>query len=182
MSPEKIKPVDMGYIFENLTQRFSESQRGCGAHFTSRDIVYLMTDLLVAADPHVFDGDHISKTVYDQTMGTPRCSAAPRSACARWTRMPRVTTFGQEFNPFTYGIAKANALIRGNDDSNMQFGDTLLATSSRATCLTTASRTHPSATRGTPRRTPLPPNTRKALREDSPRAFRQGRRADAFHP
>lgn len=49
MSPEKIKPVDMGYIFENLTQRFSESyNEDAGAHFTSRDIVYLMTDLLVA--------------------------------------------------------------------------------------------------------------------------------------
>lgn len=52
MSPEKIKPVDMGYIFENLIQRFSESyDEDAGAHFTSRDIVYLMTDLLIAADP-----------------------------------------------------------------------------------------------------------------------------------
>ena len=71
MAPNKIRAVDMGYIFENLIQRFSESyDEDAGAHFTSRDIVYLMTDLLIQADPHVFDGDHITKTVYDQTMGT----------------------------------------------------------------------------------------------------------------
>ena len=71
MSPDKIKAVDMGYIFENLIQRFSESyDEDAGAHFTSRDIVYLMTDLLIQADSHVFDGDRITKTVYDQTMGT----------------------------------------------------------------------------------------------------------------
>ena len=123
---EKIKPVDMGYIFENLTQRFSESyNEDAGAHFTSRDIVYLMTDLLVAADPHVFDGDHISKTVYDQTMGTSQMLSCTEERLRQMDEDARVTTFGQEFNPFTYGIAKANALIRGNDDSNMQFGDTL---------------------------------------------------------
>lgn len=89
MSPDKIRAVDMGYIFENLIQRFSESyDEDAGAHFTSRDIVYLMTDLLIQADPHVFDGDRITKTVYDQTMGTRRCSAAPRSACASSTPRP----------------------------------------------------------------------------------------------
>ena len=84
-----------------------------------------MTDLLVAADPHVFDGDHISKTVYDQTMGTSQMLSCTEERLRQMDEDARVTTFGQEFNPFTYGIAKANALIRGNDDSNMQFGDTL---------------------------------------------------------
>lgn len=128
MSPEKIKPVDMGYIFENLIQRFSESyDEDAGAHFTSRDIVYLMTDLLIAADPHVFDGDHIAKTVYDQTMGTSQMLSCTEERLRQLDSEARVTCFGQEFNPFTYGIAKASALIRGEDDSNMQFGDTLSA-------------------------------------------------------
>lgn len=128
MSPEKIKPVDMGYIFENLIQRFSESyDEDAGAHFTSRDIVYLMTDLLIAADPHVFDGDHIAKTVYDQTMGTSQMLSCTEERLRQLDSDARVTCFGQEFNPFTYGIAKASALIRGEDDSNMQFGDTLSA-------------------------------------------------------
>lgn len=126
MSPDKIKPVDMGYIFENLTQRFSESyNEDAGAHFTSRDIVYLMTDLLVAADPYVFNGKHINKTVYDQTMGTSQMLSCTEERLRQLDAEARVTTFGQEFNPFTFGIAKANALIRGGDDSNMQFGDTL---------------------------------------------------------
>ena len=70
-SPEKISAVDMGYVFENLVRRFSESyNEEAGAHFTSRDIIYLMSDLLVAGDESAFTGDGISKTVYDMTMGT----------------------------------------------------------------------------------------------------------------
>ena len=66
MSPDKITATDMGYIFENLIQRFSESYgEDAGAHFTSRDIVYLMTDLIIQADPHVFDDGKITKTVYE---------------------------------------------------------------------------------------------------------------------
>ena len=61
----------MGYVFENLVRRFSESyNEEAGAHFTSRDIIYLMSDLLVAGDKSAFTGDGISKTVYDMTMGT----------------------------------------------------------------------------------------------------------------
>lgn len=128
MSPDKIKAVDMGYIFENLIQRFSESyDEDAGAHFTSRDIVYLMTDLLITADPHVFDGDHIVKTVYDQTMGTSQMLGCTEERLRQLDADARVTCFGQEFNPFTFGIAKASALIRGEDDQNMQFGDTLSA-------------------------------------------------------
>ena len=126
LSPEKIKPVDMGYIFENLVQRFSESyDEDAGAHFTSRDIVYLMTDLIIAADPTVFDGDHIQKTVYDQAMGTSQMLSCMEERLCQLDTEARITTFGQEFNPFTFGIAKASALIRGEDDTNMQFGDTL---------------------------------------------------------
>ena len=126
MSPDKITPVDMGYIFENLVQRFSESyNEQAGAHFTSRDIVYLMTDLLIAADPNVFEDDHITKTVYDQAMGTSQMLSCTEERLRQLDGQARVTCFGQEFNPFTYGIAKASALIRGEDDSNMQFGDTL---------------------------------------------------------
>lgn len=128
MSPDKIKAVDMGYIFENLIQRFSESyDEDAGAHFTSRDIVYLMTDLLIQADPHVFDGAHITKTVYDQTMGTSQMLGCTEERLRQLDADARVTCYGQEFNPFTYGIAKASALIRGEDDNNMRFGDTLSA-------------------------------------------------------
>ncbi|WP_322151375.1 class I SAM-dependent DNA methyltransferase [Paratractidigestivibacter sp.] len=126
MSPDKITAVDMGYIFENLIQRFSESyDEDAGAHFTSRDIVYLMTELLVAADPHVFEGERITKTVYDQTMGTSQMLGCTEERLRQLDADARVALYGQEFNPFTYGIAKASALIRGEDDTNMRFGDTL---------------------------------------------------------
>lgn len=128
MSPDKIRAVDMGYIFENLIQRFSESyDEDAGAHFTSRDIVYLMTDLLIQADSHVFDGDRIAKTVYDQTMGTSQMLGCTEERLRQLDADARVTCYGQEFNPFTFGIAKASALIRGEDDANMRFGDTLSA-------------------------------------------------------
>ena len=69
MGPDKISAVDMGYIFENLVQRFSESyNEEAGAHFTSRDIIYLMCDLLVEGDSNAFNNDGITKTVYDLSL------------------------------------------------------------------------------------------------------------------
>lgn len=125
-SPEKISAVDMGYIFENLVRRFSESyNEEAGAHFTSRDIIYLMSDLLVAGDESAFTGDGISKTVYDMTMGTSQMLTCMEERLKQMDADADVTLFGQEFNPFTFGIAKADMLIRGGDPNNMQFGDTL---------------------------------------------------------
>lgn len=125
-SPEKISAVDMGYVFENLVRRFSESyNEEAGAHFTSRDIIYLMSDLLVAGDESAFTGDGISKTVYDMTMGTSQMLTCMEERLKQMDADADVTAFGQEFNPFTFGIAKADMLIRGGDPNNMQFGDTL---------------------------------------------------------
>ena len=125
-SPEKISAVDMGYVFENLVRRFSESyNEEAGAHFTSRDIIYLMSDLLVAGDESAFTSDGISKTVYDMTMGTSQMLTCMEERLKQMDADADVTVFGQEFNPFTFGIAKADMLIRGGDPNNMQFGDTL---------------------------------------------------------
>lgn len=125
-SPKKISAVDMGYVFENLVRRFSESyNEEAGAHFTSRDIIYLMSDLLVAGDDNAFTSDGISKTVYDMTMGTSQMLTCMEERLKHMDADADVTVFGQEFNPFTFGIAKADMLIRGGDPNNMQFGDTL---------------------------------------------------------
>ena len=125
-SPEKISAVDMGYVFENLVRRFSESyNEEAGAHFTSRDIIYLMSDLLVAGDESAFTGAGISKTVYDMTMGTSQMLTCMEERLKQMDTDADVTVFGQEFNPFTFGIAKADMLIRGGNPNNMQFGDTL---------------------------------------------------------
>lgn len=124
MSPKKVSAVDMGYVFENLVQRFSESyNEEAGAHFTSRDIIYLMCDMLV--NNVKFDGDGISKTVYDMTMGTSQMLTCMEERLKQLDADADITCFGQELNPFTFGIAKADMLIRGGDPENMQFGNTL---------------------------------------------------------
>ena len=126
MHPDKITAVDMGYVFENLVQRFSESyNEEAGAHFTSRDIIYTMCDLLVTGDKSAANAEGLNKTVYDMTMGTSQMLTCMEERLQQLDADAVVTTFGQELNPFTYGIAKADMLIRGGNPDNMKFGDTL---------------------------------------------------------
>ena len=122
LGPDKISAVDCGYIFEDLVRRFSESfGEEAGAHFTSRDIIYLMTDLLLS-EP---DLDTSSMTVYDMAMGTSQMLSCMEERIHELNRDIEVTCFGQEFNPSTFAIAKADMMIRGGDPNNMRFGDTL---------------------------------------------------------
>ena len=123
LGPDKISAVDCGYIFEDLVRRFSESfGEEAGAHFTSRDIIYLMTDLLLS-------GADMSKqenvTVYDMTMGTSQMLSCMEERIHDINPEMEVTCFGQEFNPSTFAIAKADMMIRGGNPDNMRFGDTL---------------------------------------------------------
>lgn len=121
LGPDKISAVDCGYIFEDLVRRFNESYgEEAGAHFTSRDIIYLMTDLLLC-DSKITD----SITVYDMTMGTSQMLSCMQERIHALDADAEVTCFGQEFNPSTFAIAKADMMIRGGDPNNMRFGDTL---------------------------------------------------------
>lgn len=125
MNPETISAVDMGYVFENLVQRFSESyDEEAGAHFTSRDIIYLMCDLLTTGD-NFFEDNAQPRTVYDMAMGTSQMLTCMEERIKALDADANIICFGQEINPFTFGIAKADMLIRGGDPENMQFGDTL---------------------------------------------------------
>ena len=122
LGPDKISAVDCGYIFEDLVRRFSESfGEEAGAHFTSRDIIYLMTDLLLSEA--VLDTS--SMTVYDMAMGTSQMLSCMEERIHELNSDIEVTCFGQEFNPSTFAIAKADMMIRGGDPNNMRFGDTL---------------------------------------------------------
>lgn len=122
LGPDKISAVDCGYIFEDLVRRFSESfGEEAGAHFTSRDIIYLMTDLLLSEA----DLDTSSITVYDMAMGTSQMLSCMEERIHELNSDIEVTCFGQEFNPSTFAIAKADMMIRGGDPNNMRFGDTL---------------------------------------------------------
>ena len=122
LGPDKISAVDCGYIFEDLVRRFSESLgEEAGAHFTSRDIIYLMTDLLLSEA----DLNTSSMTVYDMAMGTSQMLSCVEERIHELNSDIEVTCFGQEFNPSTFAIAKADMMIRGGDPNNMRFGDTL---------------------------------------------------------
>ncbi|MFD2657942.1 type I restriction-modification system subunit M [Gracilibacillus thailandensis] len=126
MGPDKITSTDMGYIFEDLIKKFSESyDEEAGSHFTSRDIIYLMTDLLIAEEKDILIDEGVAKTVYDQTMGTSQMLSAMEERLEALDSEADVTTFGQEINEQTYAIAKADTMIRGGNPDNMRLGNTL---------------------------------------------------------
>lgn len=124
LGADTVTSTDMGYIFEELVRRFSESYgEGAGAHFTSRDIIYLMTDILLIDEKP--SDKAIVRTIYDQTMGTSQMLSAMMERIKALDANADVTTFGQELNPETYAIAKADTMIRGGNPDNMALGSTL---------------------------------------------------------
>lgn len=126
MSPDKITSTDMGYIFEELIRKFSESyNEEAGAHFTSRDIIYLMTELLISPEKEEIKQNGCFKTAYDMAMGTSQMLGCLTERLQEINPEADLTCFGQEFNPETYAIAKADMLIKGGNSSGMKFGDTL---------------------------------------------------------
>lgn len=126
MSPENVKPQDMGYIFEELIRQFSESyDEHAGAHFTSRDIIYLMAEILVAPEKAAIAAKGCNKTAYDMAMGTSQMLACLDEKLMEINSNSNLMCFGQEFNPETYAIAKSDMLIKGGNADNMKFGDTL---------------------------------------------------------
>lgn len=126
LGPDKVTSTDMGYVFEELVRKFSESyNEEAGEHFTSRDIIYLMTDLLLIEDRDTLTGEDVVKTVYDQTMGTSQMLSAMQERIHDFNENVEVRTYGQELNPETYAIAKADTMIRGGNPDNMALGSTL---------------------------------------------------------
>jgi type I restriction enzyme M protein len=126
MSPDIISSTDMGYIFEELIRKFSESyDEQAGAHFTARDIIYLMTDVLVGEDKDALIKDGITTTVYDMTMGTSQMLGCMTERLLELDPEASIKCFGQELNEETFAIAKADMLIKGGDAENMKHGNTL---------------------------------------------------------
>lgn len=126
MSPNVMTSQDMGYIFEELIRKFSESyDEQAGAHFTARDIIFLMTELLIAPEKENIEKNGCNKTAYDMTMGTSQMLACLEERLKHINNNSHLMCFGQEFNPETYAIAKSDMLIKGGNAENMKFGDTL---------------------------------------------------------
>lgn len=126
MGADEISAVDMGYIFEELVRKFSESyNEGAGEHFTARDIIYLMAELLVAPNKASLYKEGITATIYDMAMGTSQMLDCLSEKLHEIDPNANLTEFGQEINDQTFAIAKSNMLIKGGDAENMKHGDTL---------------------------------------------------------
>ena len=126
MGVDAISAVDMGYIFEELVRKFSESyDEHAGAHFTARDIIYLMAEILVAPKKNAMLSEGITATMYDMAMGTSQMLDCLSEKLYAIDEDAQLTEFGQELNEQTFAIAKANMLIKGGDAENMKHGNTL---------------------------------------------------------
>ena len=126
MGADEISAVDMGYIFEELVRKFSESyDEQAGAHFTARDIIYLMAEILVAPQRDKIADEGITASIYDMAMGTSQMLDCLSEKLLEIDPEAQLTEFGQELNEQTFAIAKANMLIKGGNAENMKQGDTL---------------------------------------------------------
>ncbi len=126
LGADKVTSVDMGYIFEELVRKFSESyDEQAGAHFTARDIIYLMADLLVGDNEQQLEDEGITASIYDMAMGTSQMLSCLTERFLKIDPEAEITSYGQELNNQTFAIAKADTLIKGGNAENMRQGDTL---------------------------------------------------------
>ena len=116
----------MGYLFEELICRFSEiSNETAGEHFTPREVIRLIVDLLLANDHQALTGTGIIRTVYDPACGTGGMLALAEEAMKALNSRIRVELFGQEINGEFFGICKSDMLVTGHDPDQIAFGNTL---------------------------------------------------------
>lgn len=126
LRPEVISNHDMGLVFEELIRRFAEgSNETAGEHFTPRDIVDLTTALVFMEDDEALTKDGIIRTIYDPTAGTGGFLSAGMEYVTSLNSAAVMRAFGQELNPESYAICKADMLIKGQDVSNIKLGNTL---------------------------------------------------------
>ena len=126
LSPDVISNHDMGLIFEELIRRFAESTNDtAGEHFTPRDIVDLTTSLVFMEDDEALTKEGIIRTIYDPTAGTGGFLSAGMEYILSLNNDAVMRAFGQELNPESYAICKADMLIKGQEVQNIKLGNTL---------------------------------------------------------
>lgn len=126
LSPEAVSNHDMGLVFEELIRRFAEgSNETAGEHFTPRDIVRLTTSLVFMEDDEALSKDGIIRTIYDPTAGTGGFLSSGMEYVLELNPNAVMRAFGQELNPESYAICKADMLIKGQDVSRIKLGNTL---------------------------------------------------------
>ena len=126
LSPENVSNHEMGLMFEELIRKFSEaSNETAGEHFTPRDIVRLTTSLLFTLDDALLTQSGVVRSLYDPTAGTGGFLSSGSEYIHELNPDATLVTFGQELNPESYAICKADMMIKGQDVSNIKYGNTL---------------------------------------------------------
>ena len=126
LHPDTVSNIEMGYLFEDLIRRFSEiSNETAGEHFTPREVIRLIVDLLLINDAEALAGSGIIRTVYDPACGTGGMLALMEEAMKGFNDKIRVELYGQELNPESFGICKSDMLVTGHNPEQIAFGNTL---------------------------------------------------------
>lgn len=126
LSPKRVSNYDMGLVFEDLIRRFAESSNDtAGEHFTPRDMVRLTTSLVFLEDDEMLTRPGVIRHIYDPTCGTGGFLSSGMEYLHELNEEAQLVAFGQELNPESYAICKADMLIKGQDVSNIKLGNTL---------------------------------------------------------
>ena len=126
LHPAKVDNHQMGLVFEELIRRFAElSNETAGEHFTPREVIRLMVNLLFVEDDDVLSNTSVVRTIYDPTAGTGGMLSVAGEYLTEHNDKASLVMFGQELNPESYAICKADMLIKGQDVSSIIFGNTL---------------------------------------------------------
>jgi type I restriction enzyme M protein len=116
--------MEMGYVFEDLIRRFAEqSNETAGEHFTPREVIRLMVNVLFIEDQDILTQEGIVKTLYDPACGTGGMLSVGEQYVKELNPKAELKVFGQEINPESYAICKSDMLIKGQDPSNIKFGN-----------------------------------------------------------
>ena len=126
LHPQRISSMEMGYMFEELIRKFAEiSNETAGEHFTPREVIRLMVDLLFMNDREILTQKGIVKTIFDCCAGTGGMLSVAEEYLAELNPDARLEVFGQELNPESYAICKSDMLIKGQNPSNVAKGNSL---------------------------------------------------------
>jgi type I restriction enzyme M protein len=127
LSPAKVPNEEMGHIFEELIRKFAEaSNETAGEHFTPRDVIELMVDILLAPESDTLAKANVVRSVYDPTAGTGGMLSVAEDHIRSANPSATLTLAGQEINPQSYAICKADMTVKGQAVDAIVFGDTLL--------------------------------------------------------
>ncbi|HEU4774205.1 MAG TPA: class I SAM-dependent DNA methyltransferase [Lysobacter sp.] len=127
LHPDRVDNAQMGHVFEELIRKFAElSNETAGEHFTPREVIRLMVNLIFIEDDDVLSpGNAVVRTIYDPTAGTGGMLSVAAEHLLEHNPAARLTLYGQELNDESYAICKADMLIRGQDVDNIVPGNTL---------------------------------------------------------